>query len=1193
MKKFLLILALLALPAMASAGTVDDEANADIAVDGTVSGDYTDTQASDDTYESIQEKESGGNPNNRYSFLEHKWTISVIGGETVTFYVEAYHTSNSENDDFIFAYSTDDSSYTNMVTVTKTSDDDTYQSYALPGSTSGTVYIRVLDTDQTAGNKTLDTIYVDDMYIRSTGVQAPVASVSFANAGQYKMLYDARQRPPAVYLDGKVHIVWNGNCTPNSGEVPSEPMAITYNPVSREFSDIVALAPGDDSKDHHKAPVIWPDSNDYLHVLYECHSSSGTHLIADNPGTIGTSDSDWSQGPQIAPTMSYPTVFNYDNGSKQVIYYRTLGHDSGWTYRTSDDDGQTWVAPTNDVVDLNSTGKLEWGSYHSKQMSNNGNYMHVAFTEYDDNKIGDPDRFWNPRYNTSINWKYNIFYIKINLDTDEVKNYAGTTVTTTIDYNEAHDYCMIYDTNWAGTETIPSIAIDLNDEPHFLHVYSEDTTTEYGYYYIRNVDSTWVSTRITTANHERNSPYLSIDDDGTLHAYLVVGDLVNLGSMDNHGGGDIEEWISTDDGYTWNIHLDLTPDRSQYPDWLYSNPQPVTEPNGTAVDGMLLFYGWLDPEDREAEAFLIHGTSLFTDGFEDCFTNWITTGSCSDTSYTGAKSLEMDNSEYAVTSVSTAGYSGLTVRYVVNTSDMSSGDEFISEWHDGSSWNEIESITSGFTTWTAKEFELPAGADDNADFELQFRVINSTGNFAYVDAVEILYEYYDDTVSPTPDPMTWATEPNETGGSSIAMVATTASDSSGVEYYFANLTDPNHDSGWQTGTSYQDTGLTPSTEYTYKVKARDLSSNHNETAYSTTASATTTSETTNTIFADGFEACFTNWTNGGAFCSATSYEGAQSAKFDNTEYIYTNQSTAGYTDITVKYVLKCNGMESGDTFVSEWYDGSSWNEIESVTSGFADWTAKEFGLPAGAGNNADFQLQFRVDNVATNFAFVDNVELIGSSGGTPDTNSPTPDPATWASAPSADSSSAISMTATTGSDATGPVQYYFDETTGNSGADDSGWVTDPAYTDSDLDADTTYTYTVQMRDSVSPTPNVGTASSPANATTDAGCTPTDMHVSSIVCTTVAVGGGNKIGRATVTILDDCGNPLQNADVDGTFTGDFDESVINITTNASGVAVLETVGTAKGGISFTFCVDDVTHATLTYDDNDNVETCDTN
>jgi hypothetical protein len=96
-----------------------------------------------------------------------------------------------------------------------------------------------------------------------------------------------------------------------------------------------------------------------------------------------------------------------------------------------------------------------------------------------------------------------------------------------------------------------------------------------------------------------------------------------------------------------------------------------------------------------------------------------------------------------------------------------------------------------------------------------------------------------DTIAPTPNPMTWASEPNTINSSSIAMTATTASDTSGVQYYFANVTDPNHDSGWVSNPAWTDAGLTNNTKYTYRVKARDMSVNHNETGWSADANATT------------------------------------------------------------------------------------------------------------------------------------------------------------------------------------------------------------------------------------------------------------------------------------------------------------------------------------------------------------------
>jgi len=96
-----------------------------------------------------------------------------------------------------------------------------------------------------------------------------------------------------------------------------------------------------------------------------------------------------------------------------------------------------------------------------------------------------------------------------------------------------------------------------------------------------------------------------------------------------------------------------------------------------------------------------------------------------------------------------------------------------------------------------------------------------------------------DNTAPTPNPMTWATQPYATGAYQVSMTATAASDTSGVEYYFANITDPNHDSGWQDSTTYIDGGLMNNTEYMYMVLARDKSTNRNETGWSGGASATT------------------------------------------------------------------------------------------------------------------------------------------------------------------------------------------------------------------------------------------------------------------------------------------------------------------------------------------------------------------
>jgi hypothetical protein len=99
-----------------------------------------------------------------------------------------------------------------------------------------------------------------------------------------------------------------------------------------------------------------------------------------------------------------------------------------------------------------------------------------------------------------------------------------------------------------------------------------------------------------------------------------------------------------------------------------------------------------------------------------------------------------------------------------------------------------------------------------------------------------------DTTPPTPTPMTWAFPPASLGPYSIGMTATTATDPSGVRYYFDEMSgNPGgSDSIWQISTGYTDDDLDPNTQYTYQVKARDKSVNLNETDWSTPPQSATT-----------------------------------------------------------------------------------------------------------------------------------------------------------------------------------------------------------------------------------------------------------------------------------------------------------------------------------------------------------------
>ena len=92
-----------------------------------------------------------------------------------------------------------------------------------------------------------------------------------------------------------------------------------------------------------------------------------------------------------------------------------------------------------------------------------------------------------------------------------------------------------------------------------------------------------------------------------------------------------------------------------------------------------------------------------------------------------------------------------------------------------------------------------------------------------------------------PTPVTWALFPAAVNSTSITMTSTTSTDATSppVQYYFECTSDGNRSSSWQGSSTYVASSLTPSTLYTFKVKAHDSAAPPNETGWSTEESATT------------------------------------------------------------------------------------------------------------------------------------------------------------------------------------------------------------------------------------------------------------------------------------------------------------------------------------------------------------------
>ncbi|MBU8920539.1 MAG: S8 family serine peptidase [Bacteroidales bacterium] len=239
-------------------------ASADIPVIGTVTGSYANTFASDNSRETITEVTYTGHPRKQYSYAEHKWSFNVPANSSdVTFSVEGSRTSTGDGDNFIFAYSTDGSVYNNLVTIASTTE-QTY-SATLPTGTSGTVYIRVLDSDRSWGNLTNDAVSIDEMYIEVMGGSsgsAPVAAFTGTpTSGDYPL--------EVTFVDQSANAPtsWNWDFGDGGGSTQQNPV-YTYNAAGTYTVTLTATNEygTDDAIESGYITVTDPGSTVYTHV---------------------------------------------------------------------------------------------------------------------------------------------------------------------------------------------------------------------------------------------------------------------------------------------------------------------------------------------------------------------------------------------------------------------------------------------------------------------------------------------------------------------------------------------------------------------------------------------------------------------------------------------------------------------------------------------------------------------------------------------------------------------------------------------------------------------------------------------------------------------------------------------------------------------------------------------------------------
>lgn len=130
------------------------------------------------------------------------------------------------------------------------------------------------------------------------------------------------------------------------------------------------------------------------------------------------------------------------------------------------------------------------------------------------------------------------------------------------------------------------------------------------------------------------------------------------------------------------------------------------------------------------------------------------------------------------------------------------------------------------------------------------------------------------------------------------------------------------------------------------------------------------------VFADGFESgsfATNGWTTVGNANVSTQADntGTFGARLRRTGTIEVAVSTAGRTGVTLSYARRTRRVDNGEFLRVEWYNGSSWQTVETYSGG---WGTPTFSLGSAADNNPNLRIRFSLNaNRNNEHAYIDDV----------------------------------------------------------------------------------------------------------------------------------------------------------------------------------------------------------------------------
>ncbi len=135
------------------------------------------------------------------------------------------------------------------------------------------------------------------------------------------------------------------------------------------------------------------------------------------------------------------------------------------------------------------------------------------------------------------------------------------------------------------------------------------------------------------------------------------------------------------------------------------------------------------------------GGDILADGFESgsfSTNGWAPSGSANvstQADYTGTYGARLRSTGSIEVAVSTVGRTGVTLSYARRTRRLDNGESLTVQWHDGSTWQTLETHSGG---WGTRSFTLGSAADNNPNVRVRFSLIaNRNNEHAYIDDVVV------------------------------------------------------------------------------------------------------------------------------------------------------------------------------------------------------------------------------------------------------------------------------------------------------------------------------------------------------------------------------------------------------------------------------------------------------------------------